>query len=381
MRLKPTAETIIRGGHPWIFAESIKEQNREGLAGELAIVFDRNDKFLAVGFYDPGSPIRVRVIHVGKPVQIDSCFWKLRLEQALAKRAQLFGADTTGYRCIHGENDGFPGLVLDRYADTCVFKIYTAAWRERVGEIVELLENYQNLLTSNSAIVLRSSRNLNVLDVQILRGEPKELVQFLENGVRFEADVLRGQKTGFFLDQRENRKMVGSLSEGRDVLNAFSFSGGFSVYAARGGARSVTDLDISGHALASAKRNFQLNNFERVRHETVQADTFEFLAQKPTRRFGMIILDPPSLAKRESEREGALRAYRKLIQSALPWLARDGILVAASCSAHVAPKEFFLTATEATGAAGLKEFCRTENPADHPATFPEARYLKCIYFR
>jgi 23S rRNA (cytosine1962-C5)-methyltransferase len=218
-------------------------------------------------------------------------------------------------------------------------------------------------------------------DSEVLRGAVKGPVQFLENGIRFEADVLRGQKTGFFLDQRENRQMVGSLSGGRDVLNAFSFSGGFSVYAARGGAQSVTDLDISAHALASARRNFELNNFANVRHETIQADTFEFLAGKPTRQFGMIILDPPSLAKREAEKAGALRAYRKLIQSALPWLARGGILVAASCSAHVTPEEFFSVAIESTRPSGLSEFCRTENPPDHPATFREARYLKCIYFR
>jgi 23S rRNA (cytosine1962-C5)-methyltransferase len=219
---------------------------------------------------------------------------------------------------------------------------------------------------------------LNMSDAEVLRGAVDGSVQFFENGIRFEADVLRGQKTGFFLDQRENRKIVETLVRDRDVLNAFSFSGGFSVYAARGGARSVTDLDISVHALASARRNFGLNKVESARHDTIQADTFEFLAAKPTRRFGLIILDPPSLAKRESEKQGALGAYRKLVQSALPWLAPNGILVAASCSAHVTPEEFFSTVLTASK---LKDFRRTENPPDHPATFPEARYLKCIYLK
>src|SRR2546421_386638 len=122
LRLRPTAESIVRGGHPWIFADSIKEQNRDGGPGELAVIFDRNDQFLAVGFYDPDSPIRVRVIHVGKPTQIDSAFWKRRFDAAIAKRAAMFDAHTNGYRCIHGENDGFPGLVLDRYGETFVFK-------------------------------------------------------------------------------------------------------------------------------------------------------------------------------------------------------------------------------------------------------------------
>jgi 23S rRNA (cytosine1962-C5)-methyltransferase len=370
LRLRPTAESIVRSGHPWVFADSIKEQNREGAPGELAVIFDRNDTFLAVGFYDPDSPIRVRIVHVGKPIKIDAAFWKSRFDAAVAKRAALFDEQTIGYRVIHGENDGFPGLVLDRYAETFVLKIYIPAWRDRIREIVPFLT------TRN--IVLRTSRNLNMSDAEVLRGSVEERVQFLENGIRFEADVLRGQKTGFFLDQRENRKMVESLARDLDVLNAFSFSGGFSVYAARGGARSVTDLDISVHALASARRNFGLNKVESARHDTIQADTFEFLASKPTRRFGLIILDPPSLAKRESEKVGALRAYRQLVQSALPWLAPKGILVAASCSAHVTPEEFFSTVL---GASKLNELRRTENPPDHPATFPEARYLKCIYLK
>jgi 23S rRNA (cytosine1962-C5)-methyltransferase len=295
----------------------------------------------------------------------------MRFDAALAKRAALFDETTTGYRCIHGENDGFPGLVLDRYGQTLVFKIYTSAWRDRIGEILPLLKE-------KPSIVLRTSRNLNMSDAEVVQGRIDGPIQFRENSLRFEADVLRGQKTGFFLDQRENRNIVESLARDRDVLNAFSFSGGFSVYAARGDARSVTDLDISAHALESARRNFALNHFEDSRHKTIQADTFEFLAAKPTSRFGLIILDPPSLAKRESEKAGALRAYRKLIQSALPWLAPNGILVAASCSAHVTPEEFFPTALNASK---LKEFRRTENPPDHPATFPEARYLKCIYLK
>lgn len=372
LRLRPTAETIVRGGHPWVFADSIKEQNREGEPGELAVIFDRHDKFLAVGFYDPDSPIRVRIIHAGKPVKIDATFWKKRFELALTQHAALFDGNTTGYRCVHGENDGFPGLVLDRYGNTFVLKIYTPAWLSRCDEIASFIQCER--------LVLRVSRNLKGRhDGEILNGPPLDgPVEFLENGLRFEADVLRGQKTGFFLDQRENRKIVETLARDRGVLNAFSFSGGFSVYAARGQARSVCDLDISAHALASARRNFGLNNLEHSRHETIQADTFEFLARKPDRRFGLIILDPPSLAKRESEKAGALHAYRKLIESALPWLAPKGILVAASCSAHVTPEAFFSTVLEATK---LKEFRRTENPPDHPATFPEARYLKCIYLQ
>jgi 23S rRNA (cytosine1962-C5)-methyltransferase len=375
LRLRAAAETIVRGGHPWVFADSIKEQNREGVVGELAVIFDRNDQFLAVGLYDPDSPIRVRILHVGKPIQIDEAFWKTRFEKAIALRRGLFDERTNGYRCIHGENDGFPGLVVDRYADTFVAKIYTAPWLTRINEIAPLITALQEC----RCLVLRLSRNLRGEEKILAGPNVEEPVQFLENGMRFEADVLRGQKTGFFLDQRENRRIVETFAKGRDVLNAFSFSGGFSLYAARGGARSVVDVDISAHALASSRRNFALNNLGSARHETIQADTFEWLAQKSNRQFSLIILDPPSLAKRATDREGALRAYRQLAESAVPWLSKDGLLVAASCSAHVTPEEFFNALSSFAVRRQMRELRRTENPPDHPATFPEARYLKCIY--
>ena len=209
---------------------------------------------------------------------------------------------------------------------------------------------------------------------------------FFESGIRFEADVLRGQKTGFFLDQRENRREVETLARGRRVLNAFSFSGGFSVYAARGGAQSVTNLDISAHALESAKRNFALNkNFPGVaacRHEVVQADAFEWLATG-VEKFDLIVLDPPSLAKRAAEREGAVRAYEKLSSLGIEKLSRDGILVAGSCSAHVPAADFFEAVRRAAMKSGRKftELKTLRHPPDHPAGFKEAEYLKVIYLK
>jgi len=264
LRITAAAETIVRSGHPWLFADSIHESNRPGQLGDLAVIYDRKDKFLAVGLFDPDSPLRVRILHAGKPQTIDAAWWQARLAQALVRREGLFDATTNGYRLIHGESDGWPGLVLDRYDMTLVLKIYTAAWLPRLDEILALFTEK----ISCECIVLRLSRNIQPFaekqfqrrDGQILFGaSPEGTVIFFENGIRFEADVLRGQKTGFFLDQRENRREVELLAHGRRVLNAFSFSGGFSVYAARGGAKSVTDLDISAHALESAKRNFALN--------------------------------------------------------------------------------------------------------------------------
>jgi len=391
LRITAAAETIVRSGHPWLFADSIHETNRAGQVGELAVIYDRKDKFLAVGLFDPDSPIRVRILHAGKPQTIDSAWWKNRLEKSLAIRRDLFGVQTNGYRLIHGESDGWPGLVLDKYDSTLVLKIYTAAWLPRLDEIIALFKEK----IPCERIVLRLSRNIQLVaekqfhrrDGQILFGStPDVSVIFSENGIRFEADVLRGQKTGFFLDQRENRAEVEKLSRVRCVLNAFSFSGGFSVYAARGGAISVTDLDISAHALESAKRNFTLNeNFPGMancRHETVQADAFEWLA-KDAQKFDLVVLDPPSLAKRAMERDGAIHAYEKLNLLGIQKLARDGILVAGSCSAHVSAPEFFEAVRRAAAKSGRKfsELKTLQHPPDHPATFKEAEYLKVIYLK
>ncbi len=429
LRITAAAESIVRGGHPWVFAQSVRGQNRPGATGELAVIFDRADRFLAVGLFDAQSPIRVRVLHAGKPQKIDTPWWRQRAASAFALRRGLFDPQTTGFRCINGENDGWPGLVLDQYDTTRVLKLYTAAWLPRLDETAALLKG-------EGRLVLRLSRNIQkqalddfgLKDGRILHGaalngphldtatsgfvnslsprsgervrerglsNPSVAVSrcapldgpviFLENGLRFEADVLRGQKTGFFLDQRENRRNVEALARGRSVLNLFSYSGGFSLYAARGGAAGVCSLDISEHALAAARRNFALNQDQpavaRCRHETLQADAFLWLRRNPEQRFDLIVLDPPSLAKRESQKDDAIAAYAKLIEAGLARLNKNGILVAASCSAHVSADEFFSLARASAQKSGRKfnELRTTRHPADHPATFPEGEYLKCIY--
>ncbi len=392
IRVTAAAEAKVRAGHPWVFSNSVREQNRPGKLGEFAVIYDRSDRFLALGLFDPHSPLRVRVLHTGKPAEANRDWWRARLDAALAQRRDLFDAQTTGWRCIHGENDGWPGLVLDCYGDSLVLKLYTAAWLPRLEEILSLIVE----AIPCECVVLRLSRNMQevaarefkVGDGQVLRGEALTgPVVFLESGLKFEADLVRGQKTGFFLDQRENRRRVETLAPGRDVLNAFSFSGGFSLYAARGGARSVTDLDISEHALTSARRNFVLNRdittVAACEHHTEQADAFQWLAAQRAQQFGLVILDPPSLAKRESERASALRAYANLAADGVRLLRADGVLVAASCSAHVSADEFFGVVRDAARRSGraFTEIETTRHPLDHPATFAEAEYLKCIYLR
>jgi 23S rRNA (cytosine1962-C5)-methyltransferase len=419
LRVTAAAQSILRSGHPWVFAESVREQNRDGIAGELAVIYDRNDKFLAVGLFDPDSPVRVRILHRGKPETIDAAWWAMRLAQAVGRRQNLFDERTTSYRLINGESDGWPGLVLDRYDMTLVVKVYTAAWLPRLEEVIGLIRERLQPET----IVLRLSRNIQhvaasppmpphpgplplgggegesasarsriwrdgeAVFLKLAGPEAGAPIVFLETGLKFEADVWRGQKTGFFLDQRENRRTVESLARDRSVLNAFSFSGGFSLYAARGGAKSVTDLDISAHALAGAGRNFALNKEEAAvahcKHELIQADAFEWLAKSTERKFDLIILDPPSFAKREAERANALRAYEKLSALGIARLSRGGILVSCSCSAHVSAEEFFKAVRRAAKNSGreFSEMRTTRHAPDHAATFKEAEYLKAVFLR
>lgn len=388
MRLSPAAEKAVRGGHPWVFSESVRDQNREGAAGELAVIYSRSDQFLAAGLYDPASPLRVRILQTGKPAMIDAAWWQSRLQSALAKREGLFGPETNGYRLINGESDGWPGLVLDRYDATLVMKLYTAAWLPRLGEITDMIER----ALSPQAIVLRLSRNITGTAQQkfgiqegVLRGESPATVVFTENGLKFEAEVLHGQKTGFFLDQRDNRRRAGLLAAGADVLNAFSFSGGFSLYAAAGGAERVVDLDISAHALAAGDRNFALNQDRRTvvacHRESIHADAFEWLADGPRGQFDLVILDPPSLAKREVDRAGAITAYERLTTSALRRVRRGGVLVAASCSAHVSADEFFAAVERAALPWRMQKLWTTGHAPDHAVTFREAAYLKCMALR
>lgn len=401
MRVTPAAELAVRQGHPWIYGDKVRQQNRMGETGEMTVVYDRQDRFLGLGLYDRESAIRLRMLHVGRPVKVDDGWWRQKLEHTIGKRAGLFGPDTTGYRLINGENDGWPALILDRYGDTVVLKLYAALWLPHLPDIESLIHQ---VVAPRGGIVLRLSRNLihhasreYGIEEGFL-GEPgDDVVIFQENGISFTSEVRFGQKTGFFLDQRENRERVGQLARGRDVLNAFSFSGGFSLYAARGGASSVTDVDISAHALASARENFALNTGDphvaAARHEGVQADAFEWLAESAAtataavrrgqdgQRYGLIVTDPPSLAKRESERAGAIQAYERLAVSAFRLLEPGGTVVAASCSAHVSSREFQLAVQRAAAnvfGRSWQTLWTAGHAPDHPVSFREGEYLKAI---
>jgi 23S rRNA (cytosine1962-C5)-methyltransferase len=391
VHLHPPAERAVRRGHPWVFENGIERIRRPGDAGDLAVLFDRKDRFLAIGLYDPHSPLRVRVLHRGDPVQVDQEWLLQRLRTAQELRAPLATQDTTGYRLIHGENDGLPGLVVDRYDATLVVKLYTSAWLPHMDGVLEGLRS----LTGADCIVLRLSRALrrqadlrDFADGQVLFGQlPAPPLLFRENGLHFEVDPLHGQKTGFFLDQRDNRALVGGYSAGRSVLNVFSYTGGFSVYAARGGARSVASLDASRRALMAAERNFE-HNMDRAgvraaEHRVLPGDAFELLPRlrEIGERFDMVILDPPSFAKAGTEVDRALRSYDRIVRMGMALVAPGGMLVAASCTSRVGPEQLSAAVESAADdeRRHLQILRQTGHAIDHPIGFPEGAYLKCVF--
>ena len=391
IHISPAAERMLRQGHPWLFADSIRKQSHKGNPGDLAVIFDSNRQFLAIGLYDPDSPIRVKILQHNQSTTINQDFWAERLAQATKIRALLHDAQTNGYRIVHGENDGLPGLILDRYADTLVLKLYTEAWMPHLRDILPILKDIQSYVR----LVLRLSRNIantldeyTLFDGQILDGDSiTEPIIFQENGLFFAADVVAGHKTGFFFDQRANRAKVGELAQDRRVLDVFAYNGGFSLYSAAGGATSVTSLDVSVPALESAQANFALNidkpNVKAAAHHIMVKDAFVGLKELATQgeQFDMVVVDPPSFAKSMAEIHGALLAYERLTRLALDVVAPRGKLVMASCSSRVTPAQFFnaVKQTARTRGRRLSDIETTSHALDHPISFPEGEYLKCLF--
>ncbi|MFW6063059.1 MAG: class I SAM-dependent rRNA methyltransferase [Chloroflexota bacterium] len=393
LRVQPAAERALRQGHPWLYADSIREQSHEGQPGDLAVIFDRRRRFLAVGLYDPLSSIRVRVLQQGEPAPINGDWFREQLASAVARRESLQNdTRTTGYRLVHGENDGLPALVVDRYEDTLVVKIYTVAWIPHLKQVLPALLD----VFPARRVVLRLSRTTakerahlhDLRGGQVLYGPSLNgPVRFQEHGLHFAADVVEGQKTGFFFDHRENRARVEQLAEEKQVLNVFAYTGAFSLYAARGGAPLVVSLDLSQPALAAAEHNFNLNrehpNVANSEHEMLVGDAFQALhnLRQDGRRFDMVVVDPPSFAQSQAEVERALGAYRKLARRALGVLRPGGTLVMASCTSRVTGEQFFSTIHESAANRGrpLQEIERTGQPPDHPVGFAQGAYLKCLF--
>ena len=393
VRVKGAAERALKQGHPWVFESAILRQSHLGNAGDLAVIYDRKKKnFLAVGLYDPLSPIRIKVLNALQPNRIDRAFFAERLRGAQTKRAPLINDGTTGYRLVYGESDGFPSLIIDRFGDTLVMKLYTTAWLPHLKSLIGALEEaivFDNLVLRLSRALQSDRLNVATLyglqDGQPLIGDVVAPAQFVENGLLFEADVQKGHKTGFFFDQRDNRRKARELAKGRRVLDVFAYTGAFSVYALAGGARTITALDASEPALETLKRNVELNGFDEKLIDVMAGDAFASLMQliQARRKFNMVIVDPPAFANSRASMRNAVMAYRRLLEMALRLLANDGLLVMASCSSRINADMFFQLMERSAMVAGFKldVLEKTGHALDHPVGFPEAAYLNALFAR
>lgn len=389
IKLKPAAERKVKKGHPWVFEGSITKQSGEGKPGDLAIIYDnKKNKFLACGFYDPESPIRVKLLQYHQPANIDKDWFHEKIKTAFDIRKPLLLTDTDSYRLIYGENDGLPGLIADVYHEVLVVKIYSAIWFPYLEELLPDLLAVSDCKTA----VLRLSRSLqnnesghHFKDGQIISGVlENEVVIFKEHGLRFSANVVHGHKTGYFLDHRDNRKKVGELAKNKKVLDVFSYAGGFSVHALAGGASEVLSIDINVKALALAQQNAALNPHEG-KHSIWAIDAFEGMETLIRKReqFDLVIIDPPSFAKRETEVEKAKKHYQQLAVLGAQLVKNGGTILLASCSSRVSADDFFTISENAIRSAN-KDFeliGKTFHDLDHPVTFPEGAYLKAGYYR
>ena len=387
IKVKKAAEKSILQGHPWVYESSIVKQNKDGSPGDIAVIFDqRNNKLLAIGLYDPKSIIRVRILHTSSHARIDKSFFLDKFKVAKQKRAILLATETTAFRLIYGENDGLSGLIIDIYNDHAVIKLYSEVWLPFLAWLQEILIEYFLI----EVIVLRLSRTLQKLNLDVKDGDvdygslDNEEVIFLEHGLKFKANLIKGHKTGYFLDHRNNRLKVRDLSKGKKVLDIFSYAGGFSINALKGGAEEVTSLDISAQALEIAKQNAELN-FANPRHELLAMDAFEGIRtiEKEGKKFDLIIVDPPSFAKSEDQIERAKKSYKRLVRTVLPILRKGGILLMASCSSRIDKEVFFELVKAEVGNAGRSyEVLETStHDVDHPEGIRELSYLKSIYIQ
>ncbi len=375
-----TADKVARG-HPWVWQASIARGLDGATPGEEVQLVAPDGTALGRGLADPDSPIAVRV-WTRQREPIDAALWRARAARACGRRAWLFdGTRTNAFRVLHGEGDRMPGFVVDRYGPVAVARADGIGAATKTDELADALWPSLEGWGVRS-LVLRVGLKGQPPRHELLRGAPPpETVQVEEDAVAFVVDLAHGQKTGAFLDQRENRRRVGELARGRRVLNLFSYAGGFSLHAALGGATHVTSVDVAAAAHATAQASFRLAGIDPSGHAFVTADVNAFLegARKAHKQWDLIISDPPSFAPSEKALPRALTAYRSLHRACVSVLAPGGIFCAASCSSHVDAAAFLSTLDDAAlGDHDLAVLELRGAGPDHPTlpAFPEGRYLK-----
>lgn len=384
--LKPGKERSLLRRHPWVFAGSVARLEGRARPGDTVDVVADDGRPLGRGAWSPESQIRARMWSFAPDAVIDHAFFKRRVAESVARRAAhpMLAAET-GLRLIHGESDGLPGVIADRFGDVVVVQLTSAGaekWRDAI--VAGLVQ-----ATGCRAVYERSDSDVRGMEglgpkTGCIHGDlPEETLTIVENGVRMEVDVVGGHKTGFYLDQRDNRRLTGLFAHGRSVLNCFCYTGGFSLQALAGGASSVLSIDSSGPALDGARRNLAMNpRLEAGRAEWLQADVFDALRalRSDGRRFDLIVLDPPKFAPSAAHADRASRAYKDINLFGFRLLNPGGILMTYSCSGGIGLELFQKIVAGAASDAGVdaRILHRLSAAADHPVglAVPEGEYLK-----
>lgn len=379
--LKRGKEESLRRFHPWIFSGAIHHMSEEPEEGEIVMVFTSNNEYIATGHYQIGS-IMVRVLSFDNE-SIDQSFYehKIAIAKDVRHRIGVIGGENNTYRLVHGEGDNLPGLVIDIYGNTAVMQAHSVGMHTDRMTIAKALKNVMGDELKNifykSETTLPFKADLGQENGFLLGGDTDDIA--IENGLKFHVDWLKGQKTGFFVDQRDNRSLLEHYSKGRKVLNMFCYTGGFSFYAMRGGAELVHSVDSSQKAIDLTNANVKLNFPDDPRHEAFTEDAFKFL-DKMEMPYDLIILDPPAFAKHKDALRNALKGYTRLNKKAFEKIQPGGILFTFSCSQAVNKDQFRTAVFMAAESVGRKVriLHQLHQPADHPINIyhPEGEYLK-----
>jgi 23S rRNA (cytosine1962-C5)-methyltransferase len=388
LSLKPGREKSLLRRHPWVFAGATAGVKGNPATGEAVVVRSAAGAFLARAAYSPNSQIVARVWTWDESTAVDDALFRQRIEKAIASRASLAGA-TNALRWVNAESDGLPGVVVDRYGEFAVCQFLSAGaekWKDVVAQTVAAQPGITGVF-ERSDVDVREKEGLPPVTGPLAGSPPPELIEIQEGAPRFAVDVYRGHKTGFYLDQRDNRALVASHAQGREVLNCFAYTGGFGVWALMGGAVSVTNVEASAPALELARRNVELNGLDSSKVENVAGDVFHVLRQYRDRgrQFDLIILDPPKFAESRSQIEGATRGYKDINLLAFKLLRPGGVLFTFSCSGLIEPELFQKVVAGAALDSGREAQIvgRLTQAADHPVAlnFPEGEYLKGLVCR
>ena len=398
IKITPKGERAARHGHPWVFSDEITDVSGEYTNGDLVDVYSSKDKYLGTGFVNDNSKIRVRIISTNANDKFDEAFWQRRVQYALDYRRQVMGEDFNCCRLIFGEADNFPGLTVDRFEDVLVAQVLSLGIELRKDviftKIIEIMRSYGeeiNCLYERNDVKIRKLEGMKEYKgfyKNPLLDEVREHTTLVitENGIKYNVDVENGQKTGFFLDQKYNRRAVAHLAKGRKVLDCFTHTGAFALNAARGGAQSVTAVDISQEAVDMTTKNIEMNGLTNV--TAIKADVFNLLTkliEEKNKDYDFIILDPPAFTKSHATVTNAYRGYKDINLRAMKLLPRGGYLATCSCSHFMKEDLFLKMLNEAASDAKvtLRQIEARQQSPDHPIVFgiPETYYLKFYLFQ